>query len=406
VRVLLVTYKPVFPYTCGMTLRTYHLFRYLASDHQITHFALIPRARQNMGPNLSGAAMSAYRAFEDLCFRTVYVPLTCAELRYGFVWYSPVCQRALDELLRGTDFEVIYVVSASMAYYLRGHTQLPVIVDLTDSDALANWRQFREAGGIRPLVKWFLFKVFERRVLCRFSRFVLVSNLDADVCRQGLPAHVRIEVIPNGVDTDFFSPVSGDMERENSLVFTGVMSAPPNDQAMRYFVSEIFPLIGDAIRNVSLTIVGPNPTPQLVRLVSDLPNVRLTGYVDDIRPYVRQASLYVAPMVSGTGIKNKILEAWAMGKAVVTTSVGCEGLQPNVRNGWNILVADGATSFAKAVAELLSNPSKRKAIAGAGRKTAVSSYAWNVQALKLESLLREVKETYKCSGFLNYDNVS
>jgi glycosyltransferase involved in cell wall biosynthesis len=153
------------------------------------------------------------------------------------------------------------------------------------------------------------------------------------------------------VDTDYFRP-SGSIEPDPyHLVFSGSMDWLPNDDAMKYFVRSIFPRIRASCPEVVLTIVGRKPFPSLTALGRNDPSIRVTGQVEDVRPYLERAAVYVIPLRIGGGTRLKVFEAMAMGKAVVSTSIGVEGLP--IVNGTDALVADDPDAFADAVVQLL-----------------------------------------------------
>ena len=202
---------------------------------------------------------------------------------------------------------------------------------------------------------------------------------------RGVPACV---VIPNGVDTTYF--VSGeqdDNQPSNTVLFTGTMNYSPNTEAMLYFVDEIWPLIQERMPAALLQIVGHSPPPEIVKLAR-LPNVAVLGSVPDVRPYLAAAQVVVAPLRIGGGTRLKILEAMAMARAVVSTSLACEGL--DVQHGRHLLVADTPLTFAESVCELLSNASRRAAMGKEGRQLVQESYDWQSLGLRMEDALRNV----------------
>jgi glycosyltransferase involved in cell wall biosynthesis len=150
-----------------------------------------------------------------------------------------------------------------------------------------------------------------------------------------------------------------------------------------YFATSVLPLIKARVPDVRFRIVGKNPAPEVAALAST--DVEVTGFVDDVRPYLDRAAVFVCPLRKGAGIKNKILQAWAMGKPVVATSKSTGGLA--VREGENILVRDDPREIADAVVELLESPAKRQSMAAAARATAESRYGWARQARALESVM-------------------
>jgi glycosyltransferase involved in cell wall biosynthesis len=192
-----------------------------------------------------------------------------------------------------------------------------------------------------------------------------------------------VSTLHNGVDTDFFQPLG--LQRDaKTIVFEGKVGFRPNADGIRFFVSEIFPEILEADPEVRLMIVGKDPPKDIVALSS--PAIEVTGFVDDVRPFVDRAQVFVCPLRTGAGIKNKVLQAWAMGKAVVATSASVGGL--HVEEGINIFVRDTPHEFAQAVLNLLRDPLLAARVGARARETALSHYTWDAKAEELDKLMR------------------
>ncbi len=215
----------------------------------------------------------------------------------------------------------------------------------------------------------------------------MISHVDAAHVKVNCPGS-RIWVIPNGVDTEYFHTKNHHSDAGRNLLFTGVMNYTPNVESIVYFIKEILPLVRRRISDVKLTVAGRNPTLELQKIEKEVHEISLTGYVDDIRPYFERAAIYVAPIISGAGLKNKILEAWSMSKAVVATSLSCDGI--DAIDGYNVVIADRPKDFAEKVVQLLSDTNMRDRLAINGRHTVERSYSWLSKSKMLENLFREV----------------
>jgi glycosyltransferase involved in cell wall biosynthesis len=226
---------------------------------------------------------------------------------------------------------------------------------------------------------------FEQRTLARFDGVLAVSGADRDTLERLYPESLRARpwVVPTGVDTEYFAPAAG-AERPSHLVFTGSMDWLPNEDAMLFFYREVLPRIRAEVPDVSLSIVGRAPTRAVARLADD-PRIEVTGRVADVRPHVRDAAVYVVPLRIGGGTRLKIFEAMSMGKAVVSTTVGAEGL--DVRDGEHVVLADGAEAFARRVVDLLKDVARRRRIEAAARALVLSQYDWARVAADLERAL-------------------
>lgn len=227
----------------------------------------------------------------------------------------------------------------------------------------------------------------DERAICRHMDLILAASARDRDTMQGWSDTPDCCVVPNGVDSDYFA-LSGNTpvrEQPGSIVFTGSMHYAPNAEAMLSFTATTWPLIRQQVPDATLTIVGPKPPPEILKLGS-LPNVTVAGFVPDLRPYLSAAQVVVAPLHIGGGTRLKILEAMAMERAIVSTSVGCEGLE--VEPGRHLVVADDPHEFAAAVAHLLSAPQRREAIGREGRSLVEDLYDWRAVGRQMEGAIK------------------
>lgn len=217
---------------------------------------------------------------------------------------------------------------------------------------------------------------FESEQYQRFSRVILVTDEDAVAVRALNPA-LRTVVIPNGVDADHYAP---DGRARSGVLFTGVLNYPPNEQAAVRLAERIMPVVRRSIPDVTLSLVGRSPGTRVQGL-----DATLLADVPDLRPHLWGAAVYACPMESGTGIKNKLLEAMAAGVPVVATSLACQGL--TVQDGTHLRIADDDAAFAAALVETLRAPGKR---AGAARRYVCSRHDWDAVTAAYEAVYRDV----------------
>lgn len=230
-------------------------------------------------------------------------------------------------------------------------------------------------------------KAYEARVAPQFDRCITVSEADAGHLRNVAPT-ARIEVIPFGVDMEYFVPDDAVTEEPQSIVLTGGFSWQPKQHNLRVLLTEIFPRIRARLPNASLTVVGKGAPDEFRVLAQKIPGVTLTGSVPDVRPYLHRAALAINYLESGGGIALKVLEAMAMRKPVLSNSLGCEGIR--VQHGENVFLADGIESFAEAAVLLLRNSSIRQRIAEGGYQLAKKEYGWDRLADQLEDCYASV----------------
>lgn len=226
---------------------------------------------------------------------------------------------------------------------------------------------------------------WESRAAAQFDGSIAVSAAERDLLLAENPA-LRIFVIENGVDCEQFRPFPQDAPG-NALLFVGIMAYPPNRDAMIYFCRDILPLVRKEVPDVRLSIVGHSP-PAVVRRLAEVENVTVTGYVEDVTPYYRDAAVLVVPLRGGGGTRLKILEAMSLGRPVVSTSIGCEGLE--VISGRHLLVADTPEEFALSLVRLFRNSEHRRSIAAEARHLVEQRYDWKLLGGKLWAVYQEL----------------
>jgi glycosyltransferase involved in cell wall biosynthesis len=214
----------------------------------------------------------------------------------------------------------------------------------------------------------------------------VVSPLDKEALEQLVPG-CRVELIPNGVDLDMFQPVVEIEEIPGNLILFGNMDFLPNYDAAIHFANDILPLVRKSHPEATFTIVGTNPLPEVLAL-SAIDGVEVTGRVEDLKPYIQRATMLVAPMRFGAGIKNKVLESMAVEKPVVTNSTGVEAMHPQVRE--LLCLADDAQAFADEVCALLDDPQRRHDLGKRGRQVMADVHSWDTAAEKYEALFAEL----------------
>jgi glycosyltransferase involved in cell wall biosynthesis len=234
-------------------------------------------------------------------------------------------------------------------------------------------------------IEWRKLRRFEAGACAAAAHTVAVSEADRSALA-ALAPRSQISAIPTGVDTAYFH-ANGARPRPARLVFSGSMDWYPNEDAMVHFIDAILPLVRRQVPEVEVTVVGRRPGAGF-RARAEAAGVKVTGTVEDVRPFVDEAAVYVVPLRIGGGTRLKIFEALSMGKAVVSTGIGAEGL-PLVE-GRHFLRADDPASFAGAVVSLLADPARRNALGLAGRRLVEERFSWSQVAQEFESRLMEV----------------
>jgi glycosyltransferase involved in cell wall biosynthesis len=302
---------------------------------------------------------------------------------------SRAYRRRVKELLADGRFDVVVCDFLVPAVNLPARLPCPAVLFAHNVESEI-WRRHAETG--ESALKRLLCRTqhrrmlrFEGRTLARFDGVLAVSEADRDTFDKAYPGAIRqpVHVVPTGVDTEYFWPSPSDTA-SRELVFTGSMDWLPNEDAMLFFCRDVLPLIRREEPSVTLSIVGRTPTPA-VKALGEQPGVRVTGRVDDVRPFMRGAAVSVVPLRIGGGTRLKIFEAMAMGKAVVSTTIGAEGLP--VVHGSDVMLADDPRSFARAVVELIRDVERRRQLESAARALVVAKYDWSTVAGDLEDAL-------------------
>jgi glycosyltransferase involved in cell wall biosynthesis len=395
-KVLVLVDRIPFPLTNGQNLRIFHYVKKLKDRHD---FTLISYGKPPYPPEID----RLFRAIRTLDERPRPTPAP-SRVRGLRTMLSPDDMFAFDdrmrELITATveqgKFDLIWISGWDMLVYvphLRGH---PVLGDVVDDGVLQYFRATLKPDNPRHflvLLKRLIQNYrFERRYFPQATVCNVVSETDAEFARR-VCRDVPVTVVHNGVDTEFFRPLDEPTD-ERALIFEGSMRFPPNVDAVVYFCRKILPRVRREVPGVKFWIVGRDPTESVLAQAAD--DVVVTGFVDDVRDYLARAAIFVCPMRQGAGIKNKILQAWAMAKPVITTPEGCGGLR--IDPGNNVIVAKGTRNFADAVSDLLRNPAKRERLGRRAHETISGHYTWDSKADELEQVFRTTIDRHRTSA--------
>jgi len=304
-------------------------------------------------------------------------------------FYQSVRGIIREHLTFSPPVDLIYVDGLGMSQYVDNRRNIPVIVDLHDSMTLLYSRISRRERNISKKLPIYLEKLsmarFERSLHKSCDLIITNSKVDEIIIKKLAPVSNTL-TITNGVDVEYFS-YPRESDDKYKLIFTGVMDYGPNEDAALYFGKEIFPLVKRTFPKAEFWVVGSGPSATILALASQ-PGIYVTGRVDDVRPYLQTASIFVCPLRYGAGMKNKILAAMAMGKPIVATPLSLEGI--DVRAGEEVLVADSPEEFAQQVGRLLTDKKLVRRLGEEGRKLVKEKYSWSARGLVLESSLRNV----------------
>jgi polysaccharide biosynthesis protein PslH len=310
-----------------------------------------------------------------------------SDYRFFFTAKYVPAMASLIQDARHDKYDVVYASGPVAFYAWRFGT--PKVMHAFDCRSAAYYHEFLGARRSTDKFYWFCTylatRTAEKKLLAAFNASIVVNGEEYHAMKMLCP-EARCMAVPNGVDLDFFKPL--DISEDwPSLVFVGYMSTPSNIDAITYFHSQIYDTLKRRFPDLKLFVVGQDPPPTFRELAKD-PSIIVTGFVDDVRPYVARGSVVIAPFVSGTGIKNKILEAMAMGKPVVTTSVGVRGI--NATDGEHLCIADSPVKFADHVEGLLLDKAKRLRIGHEAREFVKEHHSWARVTDSIDAIFHEV----------------
>lgn len=294
-------------------------------------------------------------------------------------WLDSMVRRTQPDCILGFGHESIGYVA------LLDSLGRPKILDIIDDEVLQGWRDIKAGGlclkNIKVLISDFL---IQRQFLKKCNAIITVSERDSSSVRRrcGLP---HVYTVPNGVDTTYYENSTKTSPEPKSVLFCGSLSFPPNIVGITWFLQECWPLVRKRHSTASLTVIGKNPGNDLLSY-NQREGVHIIGFVPDTRPYLSRAQVVIVPMLSGSGIKNKILEAWAMAKPVVSTTLGIEGVKG--RDGEDLLVADTPSAFADQVDRLFTDGQLQDRLGVRGRERVLKEYAWQNSVNRFEALIQ------------------
>lgn len=383
--------------------RHYHFLRELAASHDVTLLTLIRE-------HVSDEALREVGAFAD---RLVAFNVNGAAPRpaRGWVGRVPAVGRrfekniqvhggvremrgALRRLTARGDYDVVLFHGKSVFPAIGGWRGLPIVVDFCDATSMRIASRLRKAGPAEWPLLWMRYRQvrrLEQKLLDLTPHRAFISPRDRAAV---LGADDASPIVPNGVDLDYWRRRDPTPPPVDRVVFTGVMDYQPNDDAAGWLIDAILPRVRQAVPGLELVLVGRNPTEALRARAERAGGVTVTGFVEDMRPYLERATVFAAPLRHASGMQNKILEAMAMALPVLTTSVAADGLKVDAADP-PVWVADGATAFADRLTALLGDPAARAQLSADGRRYVESRFVWSRSAERLAAMCEAAIEGAK-----------
>lgn len=386
-KLLVLLSRVPYPLEKGDKLRAYHLIVRLARKHEVllcclsdgptepehvahlrkfcSHIEVVRMPRWRIVLKLAGAI------FSRLPFQVAY-------------FHHGSAQRTIDRLIEAHRPDHVLCQLVRTTEYVRSHPTLPKTLDYMDTLSKGMERRTRNAPvHLRPLFRTETRRLirYENLMFDLFDHAVIISAQDREYLYH--PLRDRVKVIPNGVDTQHFSPQ--EHETRFDLLFTGNMNYPPNIDSVLFLVQKVLPIVREKRPEVNLLISGVDPSPEVKDLARRDANVHVSGWVKDIRASYASARIFIAPMQIGTGLQNKLLEAMAMRMPCITSALANNAVRAVPEE--SILIGDTPEEYAAHILRLLDNAAERERLAAAGYRFVRERFDWDRSANDLERLL-------------------
>jgi len=388
--VLVVSAHLPYPPRWGFGTRVYQLMRQISSRHDATLLCYaapgdenVERLRQEFPVEVvhrekQGVAGKRASQLRSLASRVPYDVWTT---------HSREMQRVIDRLCAEKSFDIVQLESTLLALF-EFPPEARIVIDEHNVDYEVYARMHETERS--PLRRAFYrsqerrFERFEQRGWQEVEAVVATSEREAEIMRRHAP-DTPVTAVPNGVDVEYFRPDSAPVE-PGTLVFNGVLDYRPNIDGVNFLVDDVLPLVRKHRPDVRLTVVGRGSDADVKALRRR--GVDATGEVPDVRPYLQGAEVVVVPIRMGSGTRLKVVEGLAMGRPVVSTTLGCEGV--NVRDGEHLLIGDTAAAFAMQIVHLFEHPEVGEALGRAGRQLTEREYSWDYAGERLEQVYQQL----------------
>lgn len=405
-KILWLSHLIPYPPKAGVLLRSYNLLHELSKYHDIDLLSFVQRDFMvSLFPSYAIGEQESMNVLSSFCGKVRFVPISCEQRHLGkyllaakslftdnpytINWLkSEDFYNAVIEFVKETNYNLVHFDTISLAPYRELIQGVPTVLDHHNIESHMMLRRADKEKNI-SLKMYYLQEGlrlgrYEKKHCKDFNLNITCSKLDS-LRLLKIDQKLNVQEVPNGVDVDYFNPNKA-VEEPQSLIFVGSMNWYPNVEAMHYFVENVWLLLKRKVPDCVLHIVGANPPDSIKKLADKDTNIIVHGFVDDVRPYIEKASVYVCPIRDGGGTKLKLLDAFAMKKAVVAHPVACEGIdaQPN----HDVFFAETSVEFVEKICTLFSNLQLRQVTGENARKMVMSNYSY-------KSIGKELSEKYE-----------
>lgn len=400
---------PFPPQGGGVLQRSANLLKAVAKAHDVTLLAFNQKNILRIyDPDLNVSLPAALMEMNKICRQVKVIDIDCelksagklrlafrslfSHLPYAVRWLiSDAYENALKDALAQEQYDVIWFDTISLAQY-RHYAAMDGKLLMLNHHNVESDMMYRRAEKEHNIFKKVYFyqeayklRKYEKNQVSRFNINITCSELDSKRLEVFSPG-IATYVIPNGVDTAFFSPDAAADADPHELVFIGGMSWYPNREAMLFFAKHVWPLLKQKIPNIHMHVVGETPPQDIIDFSKHDDHYHVHGFVDNVKDIFNKAGIYVCPISDGGGTKLKILDALAMGKPIVAHPIACEGI--DVVDGENVLFAETPEEYAHNIGRLIEDNALRDAFSRSARKLILERYSYDVIGSELLKLLQ------------------
>ncbi|MCD6162707.1 MAG: glycosyltransferase [candidate division Zixibacteria bacterium] len=388
-KILLITHLLPYPPSGGVRIRNYNLLKEASKNNDIYMLTFYQQAHLENPEKFDQYVMEIKEYCKHL--EVFEIPTDNKKLAwyamlllniFSFApysdWYfrSKKMKHAIKQQIASNSFDVVEIGTIGLARYAKLAPDIPAVLVHHNIESALIYRRSKAVKNWFSKVYLLLQAWKLKRHEALSGKYIKYHTTCSEEDKTILAKHcpdANIAVVPNGVDIEYFQP-DNDLVEKNSLVFAGGLNWFPNLDAMIYFKNDIWPILKSKIPNISMNLIGMKPGRELLEFSKKDESFKVLGFVDDVRPYIAKAAVYVVPIRVGGGTRLKILDAMAMGKAIVSDPIGCEGI--DVSHGEDILTGATPQEFATHVIEILNNDEKRKKLEINARDKMVRKYSW------------------------------
>jgi glycosyltransferase involved in cell wall biosynthesis len=388
-RILLLTPTLPYPQDTGGRIVVFNTIKHLAKRHEIFLLSLIQEGQQKYVPFLKDYCISIETVLKDISFskKGLFLNLFCT-IPYNMTRYhSPEMEEKLKEIISKNHFDLVQIEHLHMAQYAKFVRKTPVILRQHNVESVMMERYYRYASNflerIYAYFQWRKLLRYERKMCLTFDLVITLSKVDEGYIKKLTP-QIKTEVVSCGVDFEYFDS-SSSPRKTDKIVYIGGLVFKPAFEGIFCFLKDIWPEIRKHYPGIKFHIVGKCP-PDKYKKIKNMPDVTFLGYVEDVRTHMSNSTLGIVPYRIASGIRLKILESMAMKLPLVSTSIGCEGL--DVVDGEHILIADTPKTFAWKVIRLLKDEDLRNRLADNAFKLVKKKYSWGNAVQKLEQIYK------------------